>query len=107
MLAADGAARVALDPHLVELARERVVDQQPPDQRLADPERELQRLVRLQRADDTRQHAEDAALGARRRELGRRGSGEEAAVARSVADLEHADLPLEAVDRAVDDRDTA
>ena len=56
-----------------------------PCERLADAEQELQRLVRLQRADDPGQHAEDAALGAARRELGRRRRGEEAAVARALA----------------------
>ena len=68
---------------------------------------QLDRLVRLQRADDPRQHAEHAALGARRRELGRRRLGEEAAVARAVVRLEDGDLALEAVDRAVHDRDPA
>src|SRR4051794_36532341 len=101
MLAADRAVRIALDPHLVELAGERVEDEQPPDQRVADPERELQRLIRLQRADDAGQDAEDSTLGARRRKLGRRRGGEETAVARPVADLEHADLTLETIDRAV------
>ena len=69
------------------------------------PSDELQRLVRLERADDPGQHAEDAALGAARRQLGRRRGGEEAAVARAVAGLEHGHLALEAVDRAVDERD--
>ena len=69
------------------------------------PGRELDRLVRLQRADDPRQHAEHAAFGARRRELGRRRLREEAAVARAFVRLEDGDLALEAVDRAVDDRD--
>ena len=62
---------------------ERVEVEQPADQRVADAERELQRLVRLQRPDDARQHAEHAALGARRRELRRRRRGVEAAVARA------------------------
>ena len=38
--------------HLAELARERVEEEQPAEQRLADAERELERLVRLERADD-------------------------------------------------------
>ena len=106
-VAADRAVGAALDLHLVELGRERVEEQQPADERLADPGRELDRLVRLQRADDARQHAEHAALGARRRELGRRRLREEAAVARAFVRLEDGDLALEAVDRAVHDRDAA
>ena len=51
-----------------------------------------------------RQDAEHAALGARRRELGRRRLREEAAVARPLLRLEDRHLALEAVDRAVDDR---
>ena len=51
------------------------------------------------------QHAEHAALGAARRELRRRRLREEAAVARALVRLEDGDLALEAVDRAVHDRD--
>ena len=53
------------------------------------------------------QHAEHAALGARRRQLDGRRLREEAAVARAVVRLEDGHLALEAVDRAVDDRDAA
>ena len=69
------------------------------------PSSELQRLVRLQRADDPGENAEHAALGAARSELRRRRRGEEAAVARALAGVEDGHLALEAVDRAVDDRD--
>src|SRR3954451_12801860 len=72
VLAADGACGVLLQPDLAELGRERVEEQQPADQRLADPEQQLDRLARLQRADDAGQHAEHAALRAARCELGRR-----------------------------------
>ena len=89
----------------LKVAVERVEQQQPADQRLADAERELERLVRLERADDAGQDAEHAALGARRRELRRRRLRVEAAVARALVGLEDRDLALEAVDRAVDDRD--
>src|SRR5919202_5292374 len=104
-LAADRALRVAPDRHLVELRGERVEQEQPADERLADPERELERLARLQRADDPREDAEHAALGARRRELRRRRRGEESAVARACAGLEHHHLTLEAVDRSVNEAD--
>src|SRR5579884_3116546 len=105
LVAAHGAVGPPLDAHLVELRRERVEEEQPADQRLADPERQLERLVRLQRADDARQHAEHAALGARRRQLRRRRLREEAAVAGPLTRLEDRHLALEAVDRAVHDRD--
>ena len=55
--------------------------------------------------DDARQHAEDAALGAARRQLGRRRRGIEAAVAGALVRVEDGDLALEAVDRAVHDGD--
>src|SRR5512133_2793250 len=60
-VAADGAARVAPQRDLVEGRRQRVEEEQPADERVADAERELQRLACLQRADDARQHAEHAA----------------------------------------------
>src|SRR6266542_5854732 len=43
MLAADRAVRIATELDLVELGRQRVEEQQPADERLADPERELER----------------------------------------------------------------
>src|SRR6185503_9534363 len=68
VVAADGAVRVAADRDLAQLRRERVEEEQAPHERLTDAERELQRLVRLQRADDPGEDAEHAALGTRRRE---------------------------------------
>ena len=96
---------IAPHRHLVECRAERVEEEQPPCERVATVEDQLQRLVRLQRADDAGQDAEDASLGAARRQLGRRRLGEEAAVAGPGPGGEHRDLPLEAEDRAVDDRD--
>ena len=84
---------------------ERLEEKRASDQRIADPEQELDRLVRLQGSDDPGEHAEHAALGAARCELGRRRLGEEAAVARPIVRLEDRHLAVEAVDRAVDDRD--
>ena len=51
-LAADRARRVAAELDLAELRHERVEEEQPADERLADAEAELQRLARLERADD-------------------------------------------------------
>ena len=53
-----GALRVPADRDLVEGRVERVEEEQPPGEGLADPERELQRLAGLERADDPRQDAE-------------------------------------------------
>src|SRR5215213_1831486 len=52
VLAADGAVGLALDANLEEVGRERVDVQEPADQRVADPDRQLDRLVRLQRPHD-------------------------------------------------------
>src|SRR5262249_22932270 len=72
VLAADRALRVAAQGDLVEGRVERVEEHQPAGERLADPQQVLEGLGGLQRAHDPRQHAEHAALGARRRELRRR-----------------------------------
>ena len=103
MVAADGAVRIASQLQLAELCCQRVEEEQASDERLSDPERQLERLVRLQRPDHAGQHAEHAALCARGRELRRGRGGEEAAIARTFMRLEHGDLPLEAVDRPVHD----
>ena len=105
VVAADGAVGVPLDGDLVEGGVERVEEQQLPGQRVAGAEDQLQRLVRLERADDPGEDAEHATLGAARCELGRRRGREETAVARPFAGVEHRDLALEPVDRAVHDRD--
>ena len=108
VVAADRAVGVAAHRDLVERRPERVEEEQSPGERVAAAEDELERLVRLERADDPGQHAEDAALRAARRELGRRRLREEAAVARAARrGVEHRDLALEAEDRAVHDRDAA
>src|SRR5262245_62724984 len=72
VLAADRAVRIPPELDLVELRGERVEEEQPSDERLTDAERKLEGLVRLERADDARQHAEHPALRARRCELRRR-----------------------------------
>src|SRR5262249_36324712 len=99
VLAADRAARVAAEGDRVEVCRQGIEEERPSDERLADAHAELERLVRLERADDPRQDAEHAAFGAARCELRRGRGGEEAAVARSVVGSEDGDLPLEAEDR--------
>src|SRR5262249_14325824 len=104
MLAADRAVRVALDHDLVERSGKRVEEEEPAGERVARADHELERLARLQRADDAWKDAENAALGAAGCQLRRWRSGEEAAVAGPDARVEHRHLALEAVDRAVHDR---
>src|SRR3989454_8557785 len=105
MLPANRAVGIAPQLHLVEFRRERIEEQQLADQRLADAERELQRLVGLQRADHAGQDAQHAPLRAGGGQLGRRRRWEEAAVAGAFVWLEDGHLPLEAVDRPVHDGD--
>src|SRR5688572_23363080 len=99
------AGGIRRERELGEALAQGVVVEQAPDQRLAEAEQELHRLDRLERPDHAGQRAEHAGVGAGGRELGRRGRGIEAAVARPAARgrlrPEDRDLALEAVDRAV------
>src|SRR5258706_11789746 len=104
VLAADRALRIAPQLDLAERRLERVEEQVAPDERLADREEQLQRFVRLDRADDTGEQTEHAGLGARWRELRGWRGGEEAAVARTLMRAEDGDLSLEAIDASVHDR---
>src|SRR5690606_13988568 len=58
------AFRIGRQPCFPEAHAERIEMQQPPGQRLADAEDQLDRLGGLQQADHARQHAEHAGLGA-------------------------------------------
>src|SRR6266542_982924 len=100
VLAADRALRVLANADVLEGQLQRVVDEQPPDQRVADAGDELDRLVGLDRADRGAEHAEHAALGAGGNHAGRGRLGVQAAVARPVLGPEHARLPVETIDRA-------
>src|SRR6185503_13859976 len=80
--AAGGAVGILRQPQLAEPHAERVVDEKPPDEWLADPEDHLDGFGRLDRADDAGQHAEHAGFGATRQQPGRRRLRMEAAVAR-------------------------
>ena len=99
--AAHRAVRILPELQLAEPHPQRVVDQEPADQRLADAGDQLDRLGRLDDADDARQHAEHAAFGAARHEPGRRRLRIQAAIARTVLGREHRRLPLEPEDAAV------
>ena len=106
VVAAQRAARVLADAELAVLHLQGVVDHQLADQRLADAGEQLDGLVDLDRADAGAQHAQHAALGARRHHARRRRLGVEAAVAGGVDALrgrpEDRRLAVEAVDRAPD-----
>ncbi len=99
------AGQLGVAAHLegAEALLERVVGEQPADERVAEVEDELDRLERLDRPDDAGQHPEDARFGAARCELGRGRLGEQAAVAGTLVGLEHRDLTFEPEDRAVHD----
>ncbi len=103
-IAAERAGRVAGQSDLAHPGVERIDEQQPPHERLAGSEQQLERLGSLPGADDAGQRPEHAALGARRNlALGRR-LGEDAAVARAAGSPEDRHLPVEAKDRPVDVR---
>src|SRR5207253_3195486 len=84
-VAAERAALVAPELELAELHLQRVVREQAPVEHVPAAEQELDRLGRLDDADDARQDAENAGLLAARREVRRRGLGIEAAVAGAPA----------------------
>ena len=103
-IAAERAGRVAGQSDLAHPGVERIDEQQPPHERLAGSEQQLERLGSLPGSDDAGQHPEHAALGtARNLALGRR-LREEAAVARAAGRPEDRHLPVEAKDRPVDVR---
>ena len=88
-VAADRALGITRQLQLPEAHAERVIDDEPADQRLADAEKQLDRFGRLDRADDPGQDAEDACFGAARHEARRRRFRVQAPIARSVLRREH------------------
>src|SRR5207244_11462212 len=93
---ADGTFRVLAELQLAEFHLERVEHKQPANQRVLFPEQQLECLDRLDRADDSREDAEHAALGTGRYESRRRRLGLQAPVARSFPRVEDAGLYPEA-----------
>src|SRR5688572_7243907 len=104
VLAADGAVRVLAKFHLPKAHAQRVVEEEPSDERFADPEYELGRLCGLNSPDGARKDAKHAALSAAGDEAGRGRLGVEATVAWAFFGVEHARLAFEAEDRTVDVR---
>src|SRR6185436_17358266 len=103
-LAAHRALRIARTLELAELHRQSVEVQLAPRQRLALAQQHLDRLGRLQRADDAAEHAQHARLLARRRHVRGRRLRVEATVAGTFERQERGHRPLEAIDAAVDQR---
>ena len=83
ILAAHRAIRILAQLQFAELHAQRVEQQQTADEAVARAENQLDRFHRLDRADDSRQHAKHAAFGARRHQSRRRRFGIQAAVARA------------------------
>src|SRR5580658_4709813 len=102
MSAAERAIGIFAQLELAEAHGERVEEQQTAHERFTDSDDELQRFCRLNRADDSRQHAEDAALGARGYQAWRRGLGIQAAIAGAIGITEDGYLAFEAKNGAVD-----
>ena len=75
LLAADRAGGILRERELAELHVQRVVEQQPSDQRRAEARQQLDRLGGLDHRDEARQHTEHASLGAGSHVAGGGGSG--------------------------------
>ena len=100
--AAERAIGIFAQLQFAEAHGERIEKQQAADEMFAHADDELQRLGRLNRADDSRQHAQHAAFGAGRNEARRRRLGIQAAVAGAVWVTEDCYLAFEAKNGAVD-----
>src|SRR5437667_5009280 len=98
MIAANRALRILAQLQLAEAHPQRVVKQQPADQRLADPQDELYSFGCLDQSDGARQDSQHAALGAARHQARRWRLWIQAAVARPALIGEHRGLPFEAED---------
>src|SRR6266478_885213 len=102
MFAAHRAVGIFAQLQLAKLHGQRVEQQQTSGKTVAAPEDQFDGLHGLNRTDDSRQHAQHAALGARRHQPRRRRLWIQAAVARAVGHAEDSHLALEAKNRAID-----
>src|SRR5579864_6903882 len=102
MSAADRSLGILSQLQLAESHRQRIEQQQPADERIAFTDDKFQDFVLLNRTYNSRQHSENASLGARRNQTWRRRFGIQAAVARTVRISKNAGLPFEAENRTVD-----
>src|SRR3989475_10217085 len=100
----DRALGVLAQLELPELHPERVEDEETADQGVAPPEKKFDRLERLNRSDNAREHPEHSALRTRRDEAGRRRFRVQAPVTGALRRVEDARLAFEPEDRSVDVR---
>ena len=104
VIAAYHAVRIAAQLQNAHVHGHRVELDHAADERLARAENQLDRFECLHAANQARQHAEHARLGAARRRSGRRWLGEQAAIAGPLLRVEHARLAFELEDRAIHQR---
>src|SRR3989442_9550421 len=102
--AAHRAVRIFPQFEFTELHSQRVEEQQAPREIFSGAKNELDGFHRLNRANDSRQHAKHTALSARWYKPRRRRFGIQTAVARSLGHSENGDLAFESEDRAVNVR---
>src|SRR5881397_3553481 len=100
MLAADGALGVALQLHLAEAHSQRVVGEEPSDERVTDAEEDLHRFGRLHHSDYAWEHAQYPRLASGGDEARRGRRGIEAAVAGTLVGSEYGSHALELEDGA-------
>src|SRR5580704_10139900 len=101
MRAAERAIGIFAQLEFAEAHGERVEEQQTADERFADADDEFQSFGCLNRADDSGQHAEHAAFGARGHEARRRRLRIQAAIAGAIGIAEDGYLAFEAKNGAV------
>ena len=99
--AAHGTLRIFAQPQLAEAHAQGVEEQEAPDERVSDPDDELDRLGGLNGPDDAGQHAQHAAFGAAGHEPRWRRLWIQAAIARAFRRAEHRRLTFETEDAAV------
>src|SRR5262245_48154172 len=104
VVAAHRAARVAANLEFLELHLESVIEHEPADERRAFAQDNLDRLGRLDAADEAGEYAQDASFSAARHFARRRRLGIQAAIAWSRGRREYRRLAIEAKDAAVDVR---
>src|SRR5215472_9363163 len=104
MRPADGAIGILAQLELAELHGKRVEEQQASDKRRALADDQLQSFGGLNRADNSRQHAQNSPFGAGRNQSRRGRLRIQAAVARSPRVAEDGDLSFKAENRAVNIR---
>src|SRR3954470_19618972 len=100
MQPADGTLGIPGQLELAKTHLQRVVDQEPSDQRVAGAKNQLDGFRRLDRSDDPGQYTEHAGFGATRHEAVRRRLRMQAAVTRTVRRREDGGLSFEAKNAA-------